>query len=151
MQDIVAMALFQIQEHWAGCQSIQRVLIGFLFLIHSKQCLWRHLWLFWPPNLHHLIRPSYKFYCISFSSIFFYKCLAIHFDWLLLQQDILQPWWRGVDPKGLVDVYMLKHIFTNWRKVPYADKVVIQTVLHERYAFVSIFQFFVRLKCTLYH
>ncbi|MCO5611423.1 hypothetical protein L7F22_065676 [Adiantum nelumboides] len=36
------------------------------------------------------------------------------------------------DLKGLIDVYMLRHMFTNWKKVPYEDKQVIHGILHER-------------------
>ncbi|MCO5603011.1 hypothetical protein L7F22_057153, partial [Adiantum nelumboides] len=35
--------------------------------------------------------------------------------------------------KGLIDVYMLRHMFTNWEKVPYEDKQVIHGILHERF------------------
>ncbi|MCO5584133.1 hypothetical protein L7F22_038055 [Adiantum nelumboides] len=37
------------------------------------------------------------------------------------------------DLKGLIDVYMLRHMFTNWKKVPYEDKQVIHGILHERF------------------
>ena len=37
------------------------------------------------------------------------------------------------DLKGLIDVYMLKHIFKNWKKVFVEEKAVIQNILHERY------------------
>ena len=37
------------------------------------------------------------------------------------------------DLKGLIDVYMLKHIFKNWKKVPEEEKAVIKNILHERY------------------
>ncbi|MCO5609205.1 hypothetical protein L7F22_063428 [Adiantum nelumboides] len=37
------------------------------------------------------------------------------------------------DLKGLIDVYMLRHMFTNWKKMPYEDKQVIHGILHERF------------------
>ncbi|MCO5584518.1 hypothetical protein L7F22_038446 [Adiantum nelumboides] len=37
------------------------------------------------------------------------------------------------DLKGLIDVYMLRHMFINWKKVPYEDKQVIHGILHERF------------------
>ena len=37
------------------------------------------------------------------------------------------------DLKGLIDLYMLKHMFTNWRKVSIEDKVVLQSILNKRY------------------
>ncbi|MCO5562013.1 hypothetical protein L7F22_015639 [Adiantum nelumboides] len=37
------------------------------------------------------------------------------------------------DLKGLMDVYMLRYMFTNWKKVPYEDKQVIHGILHERF------------------
>ena len=44
---------------------------------------------------------------------------------------------RGIlvisDLKGLMDVYMLRHMFTNWKCVPYEDKPVLQDILNERY------------------
>ena len=43
--------------------------------------------------------------------------------------------------KGLMDVYMLRHMFTNWKRVPYEDKRVLQDILNERYVFPIITQF----------
>ena len=37
------------------------------------------------------------------------------------------------DLKGLMDVYMLRNMFTNWKRVPYEDKRVLQDILNERY------------------
>ncbi|MCO5593864.1 hypothetical protein L7F22_047882 [Adiantum nelumboides] len=37
------------------------------------------------------------------------------------------------DLKGLIDVYMLRHMFKNWKKVLYKDKQVIHGILHERF------------------
>lgn len=37
------------------------------------------------------------------------------------------------DLKGLIDLYMLKHMFTNWRKVSIEDKAVLQSILNKRY------------------
>ena len=46
------------------------------------------------------------------------------------------------DLKGLIDVYMLQHMFTNWRKVPTAEKAVLQSILQERYIKCEYFLFF---------
>ena len=53
------------------------------------------------------------------------------------------------DLKGLIDVYMLKHIFKNWKKVLIEEKVVIQNILTERYVKCSYF-LLLMLKFPLY-
>ena len=51
--------------------------------------------------------------------------------------------------KGLIDVYMLKHMFTNWEKPPIEESAVLHSILHERYVKCSYF-FFTYIKLLAY-
>ena len=50
------------------------------------------------------------------------------------------------DLKGPIDMYMLKHMFKNWKKVPLDDKQVIQNIIHERYTMCTrVFIFYLSI------